>query len=215
MLVSFGTRTLAQVYDYGTNMPAIAMRDRLWPRQHRRLQHSERARLFQNEEAKAAVLHCLPEVHAEDVTVHLVACTRLHEIHDDGTGRANAVWGHVGTHPLMMQGFVEQREMKDIYDQLREILPQVLAGGNHVIAFWCNAGEHRSVAVREFVHYCLFNVGWLARSLPFRLASSDLCKALWDRRGCGQCCACSTSSLSQVRTDAQRAFMNALRKALS
>ena len=59
--------------------------------------------------------------------------------------------GHVGTHPLMMQGFVEQREMQYIYDQLREILPQVLAGGNHVIAFWCNAGEHRSVAVREFV----------------------------------------------------------------
>ena len=100
--------------------------------------------------------------------------------------------------------------MKDIYDQLREILPQVLAGGNHVIAFWCNAGEHRSVAVREFVHYCLFNVGRLAPCLPFRLASSDLCKALWDRRGCGQCCACSTSSLSQVRTDAQMAFARGL-----
>ena len=93
---------------------------------------------------------------------------------------------------------MEQREMQDIYDQLLEILPQVLAGGNHVIAFWCNAGEHRSVAVREFVHYCLFDGGWLARSLPFRLAS-DLCRTLWDRRGCGQCCACSTSSLSQVR----------------
>ena len=106
---------------------------------------------------------------------------------------------------------MEQREMQDIYDQLREILPQVLAGGNHVIAFYCNAGEHRSVAVREFVHYCLFNVGWLARSLPFRLASSDLCKALWDRRGCGQCRVCSTSYLSQERTDAQMTFRQALR----
>ena len=54
MLVSFGTRTLAQVYDYGTNRHAIAMRDRLWPR-HGRLDHKQRARLFQNEEAKAAV----------------------------------------------------------------------------------------------------------------------------------------------------------------
>ena len=61
------------------------MRDRLWPR-HRRLEHRERVRLVQNEEAKAAVLHFLREMHAEDVTVHLVACTRLHEIQDDGTG---------------------------------------------------------------------------------------------------------------------------------
>ena len=191
------------------------MRDRLWPR-HGRLDHKQRARLFQNEEAKAAVLHCLPRVHAEDVTVHLVACTRLHEIHDDGTGRAKAVRGHVGTHPLMMQGFMEQPEMRYIYDRMRRILPQVLEGGNHVIAFYCNAGEHRSVAVREFVNYCLRDAtfGSLAPSLPFSLASSDLCKALWDRRGCGQCRACSTSPVSQLRTDAQMAFMQALRRAL-
>ena len=209
MLVSFGTRTLAEAYKYGTNWHAIAMRDRLWPR-HGRLEHRERARLFQNEEAKAAVLHCLPEVHAEDVTVHLVACTRLHEIHEDGTGRANAVWGHVGTHPLMMQGFVEQPQMQYIYDQMREILPQVLAGGNHVIAFYCNAGEHRSVAMREFVRYCLCDGQVVQGATAFSLASDDLCKALWDRRGCGQCSACSTSPVSQVRTDAQVAFERGL-----
>ena len=102
--------------------------------------------------------------------------------------------------------------MRYIYDLLREILPQVFAGGDHVIATYCNAGEHRSVAVREFLDYCLRN--GLAPSFPFSLASSDLCKALWDRWGCGQCSACSTSAVSEVRTDAQMAFAQALRRAL-
>ena len=160
------------------------------------------------------MLHCLLEVHAEDVTVHLVACTRLHEVHDDGIGRANAVWVHVGTHPLMMQGFVEQHGMQGIYDRMREIMPQVLAGGgHHVIAFYCNAGEHRSVAVREFVRYCLRDGTVVQGAVAFSLASSDLCKALWDRRGCGQCSACSTSPVSQVRTDAQMAFVRGLYEA--
>ena len=86
-----------------------------------------------------------------------------------------------------------------------------------MVAFYCNAGEHRSVAVRDFVHYCLqvgTTFGSLAPSFPFSLASSDLCKALWDRRGCGQCRDCSTSYVSQVRTDAQMAFMQAVRRAL-
>jgi len=210
MLVSFGTRTLAEVFHFVTNWNAIAMKGRLWPRHQRRLQNWERARLFQNEEAKAAVLHCLPDLQARDVTVHLVDCTRLHEIHEDGSGRGNAVWGHVGTHPSMMQGFMEQPEMRYIYDRMRRILPQVEEGGNHVIAFYCNAGEHRSVAVREFVRYCLCDATVVQGAVAFSLASSDLCKALWDRRGCGQCSACSTSPVSQVRTDAQMAFVRGL-----
>ena len=39
MLVSFGTRTLAEVYHCGTNYNAIAMKGRLWPRHQRRLQN--------------------------------------------------------------------------------------------------------------------------------------------------------------------------------
>ena len=93
---------------------------------------------------------------------------------------------------------------------MREILPQVLAGGNHVIAFWCNAGEHRSVAVRELVRYCLCDPTVVQGVEAFSLASSDLCKALWDWRGCGQCRACSTSPVSQVRTAAQIAFVHGL-----
>ena len=97
---------------------------------------------------------------------------------------------------------------------MREILPQVLAGGNHVIAFWCNAGEHRSVAVRELVRYCLCDPTVVQGVEAFSLASSDLCKALWDRRVCGQCRVCSIPPVSQECADAQGAFMQAMRRAL-
>ena len=66
------------------------------------------------------------------------------------------------------------------------------------------------MAVREFVRYCLRDGTVVQGDVAFSLASSDLCKALWDRRGCGQCGACSTSPVSQVRTDVQMAFVRGL-----
>ena len=53
-------------------------------------------------------------------------------------------------------------------------------GGVHVLAFWCHAGEHRSVCAAEL----------LSRFLTRKKRAHSVfhsCQQLWGRRSCGGC----------------------------
>ena len=53
----------------------------------------------------------------------------------------------------------------------------------HIVAFYCNAGEHRSVAFAALY-------AELLRQLGFAVKIVHVCRSLWDRRSCGQCIQC-------------------------
>ena len=92
------------------------------------------------------------------------------------------------------------------HDAMREIARRSYAYGTpcpagslHVIAFWCNAGEHRSVCAAELLS------GYLTRKNEVHRVF-HLCRPLWGRRSCGGCRECDPRARSRQREGTHTRF---------
>ena len=127
----------------------------------------------------------------ENAAVYLVKCTRLHD--------PGHFTGHIGTHPATMADTIEQRAMhEDVVPAVRRAVSRL--DRSFLIAVYCNAGEHRSVAIAEMVYRLLLRLGCNA-------VKRDLCDSLWNRRGCGCCSSCALSRRDEVRDHAVDQFV--------
>ena len=103
--------------------------------------------------------------------------------------------GHVGLHEEVQKEYLDDlREMNALVDYLIEqgVDPESFAREGagrhgrrkHIVAFFCNAGEHRSVALAAmFAHY--------AKNMHCEVEIRHMCTKLWGRRSCGQCARCT------------------------
>ena len=64
-----------------------------------------------------------------------------------------------------------------------------------VMAFWCNAGEHRSVAMADSYHAAAEGA-----------TVFHLCRHQWHYRGCGGCAACDPARANPQRERAWEEF---------
>jgi hypothetical protein len=153
----------------------------MWDDKHR-LSNKERNQLFDAPLARRAVCEVLNDttVRAGPLlgeNVHFVCCTVLHDGAEQGgavgkgqrkggeaqggKGEAQgATTAHVGTHPLNIQAYMDQWQVRSllapsVVTVLQDISKRVQDSPEvheeHVIATWCNAGEHRSVGVAEAI----------------------------------------------------------------
>ena len=88
--------------------------------------------------------------------------------------------------------------------QMREIARACFAygspcapGGVHVLAFWRNAGEHRSVCAAELLS------GYLTRAQRAH-GVLHACRQLRGQRSCGGCRECNPTISSAMRDEAHR-----------
>ncbi len=172
-IVSFGTRTLAQCW---AEPSAQKLREQMWPR-HRSYLGPD---AFNSELATAALRNICPRADgmAWDVVL-FVKCTSLH-------GRD---YGHIGSYGLTMREYSESRGFDEVIREVARCFP--LAQPRTLIATWCNAGEHRSVAIAEFVR------AFLSMHVPCNV--THLCRSLWGRRGCDCCNECDPMQLDGHR----------------
>ena len=209
---SMGTRTLT--YSYPSNRCAKQMHQAMWPRAQyvgQRQVHRERIRL-NHELAKMAAGGCGSEFSFCEETV-LVDCTHL-----SGFTAAHAFdsQGHVGMHELIQQACVRHARFPDMVSQLVIPVEKILWGARLAVVFWCNAGEHRSVACAEIFRR------WLAAVLPPANGEHvvrHLCSSEWTRRGCGNCSRCRTKSVVTQTVDemfaAEMSSRSSIRQALT
>ena len=97
--------------------------------------------------------------------------------------------GHVGLHYGVQREYLEDRRgMNKFVDNLIDqgVDPVRLGDRSekHIVAFYCNAGEHRSVAFAAMF-------GQYASNAGFDVDVKHVCKQLWFRRSCGQCRECT------------------------
>jgi hypothetical protein len=182
MVCSFGTRTLQNVVQHPSSR---CMYSACWSKEGHK-------RAFVPPEYME---HCMREVWglSDDVVVRMffIDCRSLREPStSDGK--------HVGLHENLQWGYLQQIEVTGVLDQLRDSLAKL--GRTTLFGFYCNAGEHRSVAMAE-----LFS-NYLCSTFPE--ASVELrhaCHTIWRRRYCGGCSDC------QTRTDVHAAAVERLR----
>ena len=106
---------------------------------------------------------------------------------------------HVGTHPEIMWTYANHYAMREIARACFAYGSPCAPGGVHVLAFWCHAGEHRSVCAAEL----------LSRDLTRKNRAHSVfhsCRQLWDRRSCGGRRECSPTISSAMRDEAHRTF---------
>ncbi len=183
---SFGTRTLAQCF---ASRAAQEMRDTMWPRTRQSTQGDLRNTLDPTVAARA--LSGLYPTEFE--RVHCINCRGLH----------GEMGQHCGMHPTLLGEYLDRsnaRALRNIMTEIRdEVLP--LSHERTLLAFWCNAGEHRSVAM------CLVTKQWLERALHIHIKMTHHCQALWSRRSCGGCRECDPQTDTPARRDATEAYM--------
>ena len=144
--------------------------------------------------ARLAVLEALPTrlgVADRAVSVTFIRCLDLHW--PRGRPRSN----HVGTHPETTFTYVSHDAVREIARACFAYGSPCAPGGVHVLAFWCNAGEHRSVCAAEL----------LTRDLTRKNRAHSVfhsCRQLWGRRSCGGCRECSPTISSAMRDEAHR-----------
>jgi len=186
LVCSFGTRTLQNVIQHP---PSRLMYSACWG-----LGGDKRATI-----PSEYMEHCMRESWGlkDDVKVRMcfIDCRSLYEPKiSDGK--------HVGLHEKLQWGYVLQCDATDVIDQLRNGLAKL--ADTTLFGFYCNAGEHRSVAMAElFSHYLLS---------AFPQARVDLrhvCHSIWRRRYCGGCADC------MVRTGIHQQALQALNAQLS
>ena len=98
--------------------------------------------------------------------------------------------GHVGLHYGVQREYLEDRRgvNKFVGNLIDQGVDPVMLGDRsekHIVAFYCNAGEHRSVAFAAMF-------GYYADMAGCDVDVKHVCKALWSRRSCGQCRQCTT-----------------------
>ena len=76
----------------------------------------------------------------------------------------------------------------------------------HVIATWCNAGEHRSVGISEMIRAVAKELGMQVIGDSHIDKVWHLCNTRWWRRGCGCCAECDPFQESPIRDEAQGSF---------
>ena len=126
----------------------------------------------------------------EATPFYLVGCTILHM-------PENLRTCHTGMLPATQLYYARNRKLHEVLAQL----PSLQQRSPRVVAFWCNAGEHRSVACAELYAGSLAQQG-----VPHELV--HLCGECWDQRGCGGCRECR--AWAPERDEAQRLFDAAL-----
>ena len=186
--MTFGTRTLAQVFPESAH--AQQLRRLMWPGS---AEHRGPTDLDETIARLAVRAALAPHVADRNVPVTFVKCVDLH------WPRGLPKSGHVGSRPEIMSTYAQADAMQDI---ARQCLPREAAppsGGLHVIAFRCNAGEHRSVCAAELLS------GYLTRKNEAHTVF-HLCRPLWGRRSCGGCRECDPRAHSHQREGAHTRF---------
>ncbi len=184
--VSFGTRTLK--HSYHGNPSARRMHDSMWSRGDR-----EARRALDAELAESALRGC-GSLFDDCGEIFFVDCTKVSGFSGEpGFDRQ----GHVGMHERIQAACVGHPRFTGIAARLQEIQEWMRRSTSEkcAVAFWCNAGEHRSVACCE-----LFARWWRKKYLS-PVPTAHLCRNQWGRRGCGGCQACHHWSPAIVGTD--------------
>ena len=171
-IISFGTRTLAQCHPFCK--PAESLHTAMWDRSLRKMYVYERNELFDASLARRAVCEVLASTErslmVREENVHFVCCTILHDgaEHGGAVGKGRrgkgeaqgATMAHIGSHPDNMAAYMEQwQARRDLAPSVVKILEAISKrvhnhpeeDEEHVIATWCNAGEHRSVGIGEAI----------------------------------------------------------------
>jgi hypothetical protein len=207
VFVSFGTRTLAQVCE---SAAALEMARAMWPPRSAEppMFAKQRRALFDPRRARRAVLDALASSGAMDCSrislgdVYLFDCTCLHGEWKKAHGGDKE---HVGLHVSAVEEYVQTRKNKEallqLVRQFRALRLYSTPASAAVCAFYCNRGEHRSVAMRYlFGHYAQLR-GFGA------VQCVDLCSGLWSRRGCGGCEECCAARRTPERLRLEESFV--------
>ena len=112
------------------------------------------------------------------VYLHFVDCRSLYE-------PAVSTGKHVGLHEDLCWGYMAQVKNRQVLNSLQARYQDYLRtpeAREHIFCFYCNAGEHRSVAMAET--FRVFLTG--------RAPVVHCCSPAWRRRYCGGCAACVT-----------------------
>lgn len=172
-ICSFGTRTLASVL---RGVPAVReMYDLCWGKDASGSQK-------RNEVPLEILTECMTEyfqIRAPDpgVYLHFVDCRSLYEPRIS-TGK------HVGLHEDLCWGYMTQVKNRQVLNSLQAGYQDYLRtpeAREHIFCFYCNAGEHRSVAMAETFR----------AFLEVRAPVVHCCSPAWRRRYCGGCAACA------------------------
>ena len=150
-------------------------------------------RLLPREEARQAVREALKKYgvrNAERADVWLVCCTGLFWRREYGKQWAR----HVGTHPYITAEYMKQDGAPKIARKAWEASWRAGPDDPRVLAFWCNAGEHRSVAMAE------------SYGQVMGCDVIHLCKSTWRWRSCGCCQECDPARQDEGRSRAWAQF---------
>ena len=185
--MTFGTRTLAQVFPESAH--AQLLRVRMWPKSAGYRGFTELDETIARLAVRAG-LAPLVGFEGRPATATFAPCLDL--FWPKGRRR-----GHVGWHPEIMWSYVHHDAVRDIAQQCVRYDSELPVGTIHVIAFWCNDGEERSVCTAELLS------GYLTRrNRAHRVFHT--CRQLWVRRSCGGCRECDPHILSDQREAARR-----------
>ncbi len=174
-IVPFGTRTRAQTRTF-RNSVAERVRHEMWPRrgeQRRGVRYLDKE--LGEEAVRLALLRTGEVDETEVVHVCLIDCTVLHW--------ADARLAHIGSHHWISRRFMDQTHtVQMVADQCVRAERMWKPASVRVLAFYCNAGEHRSVSMAELY----------ARATGFapELNVIHMGRELWSYRSCGGCAEC-------------------------
>ncbi len=197
IILSFGTRTMAQSRTY-RNPIAELMRDDMWPPRGERRRGRKYLDKAQGEEAVRLALVRSGEVsETEAIHVCLIDCTVLHW--------ADLRLAHIGSHHYICRRFAEQTQTNPtVVDKCVQAEFMWMSGAVRVLAFYCNAGEHRSVSMAELYGRA---VGFAPEHNIIHMG-----RELWNYRSCGGCRECDPAVRHPDREEAIRIIGDVLRQ---
>ena len=193
LICSMGTRTLA--YSFPANPHAKLLKDGMWPKD-----RSAPRAAFDEALAIRALLgtgHMFTDVEL----FWWIDCTRLSGFTGDSNFDRQ---GHVGMHERIQVSCVRHRAFEEVLRGMGQAATCIADGKRVAVVFWCNAGEHRSVACAEAF------ARWLQAKFPSQAGNHvvrHFCSDQWGRRGCGfwRCTSCREHSELRVAVDQELA----------
>ena len=178
-VISIGTRTSAQIMN---DDATVEMRNTFWKKQHHGYRKPVKDVRLDPQLARrvCATLLSRSDINDKDVEVIPVDCRRFH----------GKFQGRPGLHRQVQCEYLQDTHRMDKFvDYLLQVADPLSFTRNpkkRVICFYCNAGEHRSVAFAAlFAAY--------AREQGSSVECIHTCSELWSRRSCGKCSACTTN----------------------
>ena len=178
-ICSFGTWTREKNYCTDASKK---MRATMWPRNATRRQKDT----LDHDVAREAVTAAYSEEGVDIRVVHFFKCRSLQGGRED----------HCGAHPEVMAEYLEPPNAYDldwIFKQLGQLLP-FRKRDCTLLAFWCNAGEYRSVACSVAVR------DWLQAALGVHIPLMHLCQKSWRAHHlCGCCTDCDPDNATDAR----------------